>query len=393
MAQANHRGIHIGGIQVSTEENNSGKTLDATFAALAGKVRLPEGVTTGDQPYAVVEAAPSAFEEAARKFIAEQQSPASNAPALVLVEKDAEAKALEELKPLKKFYMQQIEELLSKATDPEVIAALREVLKEISQAKDAAGISAAIAGAPAAAGSALAKAETPEQQVERLTAEIAQLKEKAEELRKEIDADIEDLYNKGKLAPAEYEERKRRKEKGEWTTQDERNYLETERARAVERGDTETANKLTDTLKKNDDFEKLYQEIQEKQKELLEARETQLSAQLRKGEITREEMDIYLNRYKEKMVLDREIILKTNDREKLLERIDSYNNEKNGLDNASGKQVLFSGNNNQDALSAAATATKEVAKLAFNAENMAEAKAPTALPTNGKDESKQLNPF
>lgn len=226
---------------MSIEENSSGKTLDATLAALASNVRLPEGVTSGDKPlaetdsalglasnvrlpegvtsgdllYAVTEAAPSAFEEAARAFIAEQQAPAKTAPALALVEKDAEAKALEELKPLKQFYMKQIEELISKAMDPDVILALREVLKEIGLAKDASSISAALANAPSAATAAMAKVETPEERVERLTAEIAKLD-------KEIGHILDPHMTK--------EERERRKElerqKAEAKTEEERQAIQ-----------------------------------------------------------------------------------------------------------------------------------------------------------------------
>ncbi len=276
---------------MSIEENSSGKTLDATLAALASNVRLPEGVTSGDKPlaetdsalglasnvrlpegvtsddllYAVTEAAPSAFEEAARAFIAEQQAPAKTAPALALVEKDAEAKALEELKPLKQFYMKQIEELISKAMDPDVIAALREVLKEIGLAKDASSISAALANAPSAATAAMAKVETPEQQVERLWNDV-------KEMNKKIDSAFDDLKAKGVVFDEEdekkREELKKRIAAGDFAAQQELQKLEAQMVEKAKRDHPELSKEIGEVEKLLKEREKVFKEYIEKAKEL-----------------------------------------------------------------------------------------------------------------------------
>lgn len=169
--------------RVMTEETKSSE-----FAALLKGKHFPSGVT-GDVPYTTQAASPtglSGLEEAALQFIYDQQKPAHTTPALQLVAKDdekREAKELEELKPLKQFYIKQIEDLIKNAIDPNVIAALQEVLKEISSAKDSGSISAALANAPSAASAAMAKVETPEQRVDKLWGSI-------DKLNKEINEDL-----------------------------------------------------------------------------------------------------------------------------------------------------------------------------------------------------------
>lgn len=74
---------------MSTKETRVGEKPNFEQLLNAG-ARLPAGLT-GDVPYTTTEAPRSGFEEAARKFIEQQQTGAPAAPALQLVAKGEEA--------------------------------------------------------------------------------------------------------------------------------------------------------------------------------------------------------------------------------------------------------------------------------------------------------------
>lgn len=231
--------------------------MDPLLAKLAAATPLRGGVT-GNVPDGLFTAptpAPTGVAEAALAFI-HDQPPATTNPALQLVTNNEESIARAAIKDAQHDAILKIDIVITTVTDPEVIRKLRELKEHIREAKSPSEISAVLASVSSATSAAVAGTETPQQRVERLQVEIAKLE-------KENNDDIDALYAKGYISREDYENRKRRKDSGEWTTDDEKKLLIETRKKAEQEGDMVTVKQIDTTIERTELLEVRHKELSE----------------------------------------------------------------------------------------------------------------------------------